>query len=910
MDEPAAFVGRRIELERVGKLLQSLLDGRADALLVLGEPGMGKTRFLAEACRMAAAAGVVGARTQCLPLQTPLPFDPVLELLRSLRRQGLPVSVPQRNRSGQELFGAAVRALERIAPQPLLLAIDDLQYSDAATRELVHYCVSRLADLPVGWLLASRRDPLLDSLVHHLTQNDLAEGIALPPLSVDEVRTMVENALAGPAVADDLARALHARTRGNAFLTEELLRSLREVGGDTPGQVQLLVPATVAQAVVERLSRLPSSAQEVARWASVLPEPMEAHWLAAAVERESVDEDLSALVDASFLTDDGSRFLHALVRDAVYAALPGGERRRRHGIAADLLVNAGPQRRAPQLAAAGRPGEAAAEYLRVAEEALHRGGAEDAAGLFARAASLADDAADLRLRRAAAAGRVLALLRSGRADLGRQSAESLLAELRAAGEDAERLDFLSRYAVSLWDDVSDLEAAKASLVEAEELLGTAHGRALAEAAAAQAHILDRGGEPAKALPFAEQARAAAREAGDRALEARALTTFGLIVGQTRSAAGGISILHEAVELARREGLPNVAALAYLDLSYLAQVSGDEERGEQYARDGLALGDISPALEALLRGNVALGPMNAGRLEESLAHLLAARATAERAGQRTVDRITVQLCFAQLMRGDLDEARRLLDGLRPTPGSWEYYRLLEPLGMLLEELGDHEQARARYLEGGAATDHPVALWCLAGVVRTSVALGDVERADGALARLHELAPRWPASSWLVRSAEGLVAVGRGLLEEGAAALAEAAALCPEAFHRAGLAFEAARLRRDRPGIVAAIEAYETMGARHAADRVRAQARALGMRPGRRRRREEILSAREHEIALRVAAGKTNAEVGAELYLSPRTVERHVGNILGKLGFRSRVELAAEVAAGRLPGRNGGAGPPSG
>jgi DNA-binding NarL/FixJ family response regulator len=74
----------------------------------------------------------------------------------------------------------------------------------------------------------------------------------------------------------------------------------------------------------------------------------------------------------------------------------------------------------------------------------------------------------------------------------------------------------------------------------------------------------------------------------------------------------------------------------------------------------------------------------------------------------------------------------------------------------------------------------------------------------------------------------------------------------------------------------------------------------MRPGRRRQREELLSAREQEVALRVAAGKTNAEVAAELYLSPRTVERHVGNILTKLNFRSRVELAAEVAAGRLPG----------
>jgi DNA-binding NarL/FixJ family response regulator len=101
-------------------------------------------------------------------------------------------------------------------------------------------------------------------------------------------------------------------------------------------------------------------------------------------------------------------------------------------------------------------------------------------------------------------------------------------------------------------------------------------------------------------------------------------------------------------------------------------------------------------------------------------------------------------------------------------------------------------------------------------------------------------------------------------------------------------------------MAAIDAFDGMGARHASDRARAVARSVGLRPGRRRRDEGPLSEREQEIALLVAAGKTNAEVAAALYLSPRTVERHVGSILGKLGFRSRVELAAEVAAGRLPG----------
>jgi DNA-binding CsgD family transcriptional regulator len=96
----------------------------------------------------------------------------------------------------------------------------------------------------------------------------------------------------------------------------------------------------------------------------------------------------------------------------------------------------------------------------------------------------------------------------------------------------------------------------------------------------------------------------------------------------------------------------------------------------------------------------------------------------------------------------------------------------------------------------------------------------------------------------------------------------------------------------------------MGARHAADRGRAVARTLGMRPGRRRPAAGVLTAREQEIAYLVAAGKTNAEIARSLWISPRTVERHVGSVLGKLGHRSRVELAAAVAAGELPGSGAG------
>jgi DNA-binding NarL/FixJ family response regulator len=116
----------------------------------------------------------------------------------------------------------------------------------------------------------------------------------------------------------------------------------------------------------------------------------------------------------------------------------------------------------------------------------------------------------------------------------------------------------------------------------------------------------------------------------------------------------------------------------------------------------------------------------------------------------------------------------------------------------------------------------------------------------------------------------------------------------------LRLRAAHLAHDREQVRAAIDAFDRMHAARAADRARAIARELGMRPGRRRDRTGILTAREHEVARLVAAGQTNAEIASSLYLSPRTVERHVGNILTNLGFRSRVQIAIDAAAGRLPG----------
>jgi DNA-binding CsgD family transcriptional regulator/tetratricopeptide (TPR) repeat protein len=903
------FVGRLAELDQARELLERLDAGRGGALIVVGEPGIGKTRLLDEIARLALPRQFLSARAECLPLSTPLPFEAVLELLRGLRRSGLvDVSMPEDGTAGSGLFTAVVGAIERAAAQrPVLVMIDDLQFSDAGTRELAHYCVARLADLPVGWVLATRPGKEVEALLHHLMRSRLATRLELGGLTQEELRELIAAWLDADAVDESLAAAIRVRSEGNAFFAEELLRTLGEQGKlvSREGvvlseQLDGLVPPSVTQAVRERVKRLPAEARDVLAWASLLSEPIDPALLSA-LAGVQVDAEAAMLADASLLREgaEGWRFVHAMVRDAVYTGLSRAERVRRHGLVADALAPTDAARRAPQLAAAGRTAEAANAYLELAEGALLRGGPEDADELYRRAQKLAVEAGDAALRRRAEAGIVLALLRRGKSQAARRRAGVLVNELRGTGSPGERLEFLSRYAIALWNDVGDMDAARAAIDEAEPLLESARGRQLAEAAAARAHILDRGGDPAAALPLAERALDAARAAGDRVLEARALNCLGLAVGETRDAREGMAIVHEAAELAAADGLPDEEALAYLRLSYLSEVCGDEHGHEDYARRGLTVANLPPALEALLRGNVGAANMKKGRLDSALAYLLSARGAAQRAGGNTDQRITQQIVLVQIARGDLADAEALLNGLKPSRGSWDQFRTLMAWGKLLEERGEHSGALRHFLAASSG-DFAASIWCLTRAVRNAAIVGDLDVARTALARAEELAARWPVGNWLVPSARAFIAATEGRSDDACALLEQAAGTCEDAFERTGLELHVARLRADREAIVAAIDAYESMGARHAADRGRAVARSLGMRPGRRRAAGGVLTAREQEIAYLVAAGRTNAEIARSLWNSPRTVERHVGSILGKLGYRSRVELAAAVAAGELPG----------
>jgi DNA-binding CsgD family transcriptional regulator len=453
----------------------------------------------------------------------------------------------------------------------------------------------------------------------------------------------------------------------------------------------------------------------------------------------------------------------------------------------------------------------------------------------------------------AQAGQVLALVHAGRADEARVAATALRSQLRAQAPAEEHLTFLSRYAMALMhmNDASDLQTAGDALAEAAPLIESTDGPAQAEALAARAWMLLRSGEPTRALADAQAAARLADDDHDPQLKARVLNPLGLILGMTRSAAQGAAILEQAAEHALAANLRAEAGRAYTNLSFLGTLQGDPAR--------------------------ALGP----------------RRTAEASGTRW-----------QVWPTCTSGA----GNWRPAADCWKatsfwHQRASRPPGS--QSYGDCCWRRRGH--------RPKRCRCIARQRRSTIRSRSTARRawparqwrqetwspHGQRSHIDRLVQRWPESEALREEARGWVAATKNRTHDAIEHFRAAAASSGRAYDAIRLRFHAAHLTGGRQQLRDAIDAFDDMGAAHAADRARALAISLDMRPGRRRAAAGLVSAREQEVAHLVAAANTNAEIAAALDLSPPTVKRHFGNILTRLGFRSRVQIAGEAPAGRLP-----------
>ncbi|MBB4662598.1 helix-turn-helix transcriptional regulator [Conexibacter arvalis] len=909
--------GRTREIAQLTGTLRALHEGSSFALVVRGEAGVGKSA-LVEAAIATGGEGLQVLRARGYESDTEIPYAGLLELATPLLplRAGLPdaqrhaidsafalepptphdrLAVPA------ALLGLLARAAER---RPLLAVVDDLHWFDDASRDAVLFAARRLAAAGVGVLLAAR-DGVAPAL-------DLSGVEELPLDGLDEPAALTLLRRGAPRLPDGVARAIVAATAGNPLALIELPAALTPAqrAGEAPLADPLPASAAVERAYVRQVAELPETTRAALLVAAALHRG-QVDLLTAALRRLGLaDEVLVPAEQARIVTERGGEltFRHPLLRSAVYHAAASSERRTAH--AALGAVADDPRVRAWHLAhaAAGADEAVAAALEEAAFDARARHGHAEAARAFARAAELSTDPA-ARARRAldaaqehAVAGHVttaLTLLDGAEPQLAPELAPAV-ARLRGKlamrrGEPLAAQRILEGEAARAAAD-GDHESAAALLLESS-------------------FSYTMTGDPAGMTSVLERARASAARVGGVA----ELVTWIMSCVQRVVHGQGPAVAPELAEIEPR--------LAGIDLTGLGEQVG------LFAHASLWLDDTARAervVELLIdryRAASAFGalpyPLTVrAMLRERQGRWVEAEADAEEAVRlaREIDQETIHgFCLSTLARleaarGRSEQARaHAREGLRLTDAAHARNlgtHLLAAEG-LAELAADRPEAAAAALRQ-ARERARLLQWREPNVVRFAGDLVEALVRIGATAEAEQELSELAADAERTGGAWAHAALERGRMLLAPVEAVDDHARAALAWHaRDGAPFERARtelawgerLRRRR----------RRMDAREPLERALQTFRALGAEPWARRAADELaaaggahrdreappgrdeLSPHELKVALMVAHGMTNREVAAALFLSPKTIERHLSRIYRKLDVRSRTELTRLLAA---------------
>jgi DNA-binding CsgD family transcriptional regulator len=922
--------GRDAELESIGVQLDRVRSGVGAVVLVEGEPGMGKTRLLAEADRVAgrlafrvgAGAAEPGAAVvELAPLMTAL-FDGSRPLLA---RSGLP---ELRSLPGERywLLQDLQSLLERAALDgPLLISLDDLQWADNGTAAALLALPARLADLPVAWVLAGRPNQgsaqVLGAL-EHLEQSG-AERIVLGPLddaAVAQVAEDVMDAEPGAALLDLVKDA-----RGSPFVLMELLSGLRDedlirVVAGRAELVEARLPRRVSFTMRERLRSVSAPARAAATVAASLGRRFSFADLANMLDRPpaTVLGPVEELIDSGMLVESGDRlaFRHDVTREAVRESVPVSARRALDRQAADVLLAAGaaPVEVAAQIAASAEPGdEQAISILLRAGEALATTDPSAGAELSLRALELAPR--DHGLRGPLLAQSALLLHSAGRDDEARAFADTHLRDSLPVEQEAEvLLGIAGMFRVSPDTRV----AAGRQALALPELPAHLRARHLA----ALFHNLLVGGRTEEA----EAVQAQAAEAVAASEDSNSTFAFALADTVTAYLDGRFGAALEMTEQAARTSVGTTDwAREHLAQEWRCETRTVLDQVDDSLR--LAADGVAAAQDERNAWAIRIFEIWQGRQLHQLGHLADASAILEgqfspERGDRFIGALDaagiVALGRVALHRGDgrLQQRTAELAGdlLRDSTPSFRR-QAAWLLAVLAMASGDPAAAHSSLCALGYEQRtsivplFPIDVTDEIPLARIALAAGDHELAEAALAQAERRAQLNPGVATIVATAAHV----RGLITASVEELERAVALfatSPRAVVR-GYALEDLGLERARAGAVeAAIEAFDAAlvlfaeaGAAWDAGRVRGRLRDHGVR--RRlvpRERPDTgwaaLTDSELAVARLVAQGLTNREVAEQLFVSPHTVSSHLRSIFTKLDINSRLALA-RIAADHDP-----------
>jgi DNA-binding CsgD family transcriptional regulator len=917
-------IGREAE---VAVLADFLAAGRdtAQALVLDGEAGIGKTTLFDAA--LAAAREQSYAVFSCNPVgaETAFSFAALADLLDPVLPEGLGrLPLPQRRALSaallmEEVEGAApeertiafavFRLLAERGGGPLLVAVDDVQWLDEASASVLAFAFRRLAAAPVAILLARRSDgseaaPLgLDRAFPSERLRRLRPG----PLSIGATHRLLREHL-GVSFPRPRLLQIHQTSGGNPFYALHFGRALEQFGTRAGAGELLTVPTSLTELVSTRLAALPVEVREVLEPVALLSESTVSIIEAVDSDPVTVLARLRTAEAAAILElgDERVRFSHPLLAAGVDAELDAGRRRALHRRLAELVADA--EQRARHLAlGASAPSAAVADELETASTiAASRGASGAAAELAELSVSLtpADAAGSARRRR-----QLLAAdhhYASGDAERSRVILEPLLDQLPPG---AERADVLRRLGERSYDDLEKSER----LLEQAFAEAEADPRLRAEIVTARVFTAFHRHGPAAAVRLARGSTRVVEDSGDLVLLAIFLAQRCLAELYAEGVPAGV--LERALELEELVGpLPTYTTptrVKGMRLMYADQLQPAREALRRAHAVGVARGDEPAQTHALF--HLAVLECRAGewiRADEYAEELLEG---GEQRGLEFQGGLSLWIRgLVDAYLGRLDQAHaRAIEGISRSREEHQHRfleRNLALLGLIDISIGDYPAAAerlaplARRLQE-RGTGEPSHYPARELAIEALVAVGDLDEARTQLEWLDESGRRlgtpWPLA---------MGARCRGLLEAAEGDLEAALASCEralEAHERMPVPFERARtlliygtmLRRAkrrkaaREAIEAALSIFKGLPAPVWADNARAELARIGGRAT----SGDGLTEAEQRIAELVAAGKSNKETAAALFLSVHTVEGALKRVYRKLGVRSRTELSRRLSS---------------
>ncbi len=907
-DEAAPLLGRDGEQ----RVLTSMLDEvalRGAALVLHGEPGVGKSRLLSDTARAAGERGMTVLTTAGVQSEAHLPFAGLHQLLRPVRGRAVELPAVQRSaldaafgltlEPAPEHFRIAMAALDLVSDvatdAPLLLVAEDAQWLDRPTLDVLAFVARRIESDPIILLAATRdgypsvlRDAGLPELevcgLDEETAGALLDAVA-PRLSLVARGRVLLEAAGNPLALVELPQVVCGYEDGGLVsgplpLTERLERAFAARVSDLPDETRLVL-------LVAALDDGDAISEILQAGGIIAGKTLDLDVAAPAVEARVIEGDLHTL-----------RFRHPLIRSAVAQSAGIGDRRRVHEALASVLAEQ-PDRRAWHRAAllSGTHEEIALELERAATRAQQRGAVAVAIAALTRAAELSDDAT--RSRRLLGAARLAV-------ELGRRD---LVAPLL---NDVGRLDLgeLERARVTWIEETAltrpRLDAGRfVSLINAADRAGAIGDYDLQVdllwLVSSRAWWVDPGPEARQVLI------AASRRLGGADAEDPRVFAVHAYADPSGHAPGVLSRLSREAAAERID--PDAARF----FGPAALVVGAFDLGDDFlaaAVDGLRnagrLGPL-PRLLSLYSCTAA----RRGDWEVAMTAGEEGRRLAEEFGEpQWAAAADTAISLVAAMRGDEQTAERLAARAETIaePAGANITMAFAQFGKVLAALATGRYAEAyeyaeRLFDPDDSAYHPViSSWLIADLAEAAVQLDRLDFARARVAQVEAIAGGQPGA-WIALAlghARALLAEPAEAGERFDEALSTDLSRWPFQRARIQLAYGQWLRRQRRVGesrgvLRPARDTFDALGCHRWSERARRELRSSGER-SRRRAAEgrDQLTAQELQIAQLAAEGLSNREIGQRLYLSHRTISTHLYRVFPKLGITSRGELSAALA----------------